>query len=310
MDTASISQIGRVFAPSSQQTLQVEPVWAIIIAAGLLLVGAFLGATIGFIIAGRDMKRARHDATKMREMRDLAETAHSLALTERERAVSELQEKQQQLDETHLSLQQQSEDLQQKLTAWDQTQSEQLATITQLQAELVETQSNLNDTRARVTDADNATAEMQAALQSMESLLQLQRARLAHSTPDGDAQAAVSAPITRDQRLEQMQAQLESILQRLPSATAAYTSSFDKAVAAAPEPDTLGLPASDDEFRLEDIKGIGVSYAERLRANGIATVSKLAVANPDQLAAIIKAPIFTKPNYAAWISTAQRLIRK
>ena len=34
------------------------------------------------------MKLARADALKMRDMRDLAETAHSLALTERERAVT------------------------------------------------------------------------------------------------------------------------------------------------------------------------------------------------------------------------------
>ena len=309
MEVSFITQLGPVFAPSAQQTLQVELVWAIIIAAGLLLVGAFLGTTIGFIIAGRDMRHARSEAHKMREMRDLAETAHTLALTERERAVNELQEKQQQLDTAHLSLQQRSDELQQKLAASVQAQNDQQATITQLQAEFDETQSNLNDARARVTYADNATSEMQAAMQSMESLLQFQRTRLAYSAHDRGGEADISAPITRDQRLEQMQAQLDSILERLPSAMAASVPSTDM-TATAPEPDTIGLPEPADELRLEDVKGIGANYAQRLRAAGIETMSELAVATPDQLDAIIKAPAFRKPDYAGWINTAQKMMSK
>lgn len=303
MSTHFIPQLQQVSVAAAQQALQVELMWAILIAVGLVLVGAFIGTSIGFLITGRDMKLARSDAVKMRDMRDLAETAHSLALTERERAVRELQEKQQQLDEAQLALQQHAESVRQKLADNEQMLAEQQATINQLRAELVEAQTRLSDCRARVIEADHATAEMHDALQSMESLLQLQRARLSYSALNSDAPAD-AVPLSRDQRLEQMQAQLDAILQRITPAPAAPADA-----PTAPEPDTLGLPVPAEELRLEDVKGIGAGYAERLRAGGINNVADLAAAAPEQLAGIIKAPGWRKPNYADWIKTAQKLKR-
>ena len=307
MDISLIVQQRSVSAPALQ-SLQMELVWVILIAAGLLLVGGFLGTTIGFIITARDMKHARHEAIKLREMRDLAETAHSLALTERERALKELQEKQQQLDEARSRLQQQSDELQQKLLTSQQAQSDQNMTISQMQAKLYDALTQLNEYRARVTEADHATAEMQEAMKSVEALLELQRARLTSPALSGDEMEPAGVPISRDQRLAQMQAQLDAILQHLTPATTA-NKPVVKTLPAIPEPDTIGVAASDDSLRLEDVKGIGAGYAQRLREGGINTMHDLAGTTPEQLAGIIKAPAFRRPNYAAWIDTARKMTK-
>jgi predicted flap endonuclease-1-like 5' DNA nuclease len=78
-----------------------------------------------------------------------------------------------------------------------------------------------------------------------------------------------------------------------------YAQWISQARAAAAE--APAVPA-DDLSRLE---GIGPTYAQRLRAAGIATFSRLAEADPERLAAIIQAPAWRQPDYASWIAQAR-----
>jgi polyhydroxyalkanoate synthase subunit PhaC len=60
---------------------------------------------------------------------------------------------------------------------------------------------------------------------------------------------------------------------------------------------------------LEAVKGIGASYAARLREAGIQSIGDLADATPADLDAIIKAPKWRQPDYASWIRYARMLTR-
>jgi predicted flap endonuclease-1-like 5' DNA nuclease len=56
---------------------------------------------------------------------------------------------------------------------------------------------------------------------------------------------------------------------------------------------------------LENLPGIGKTYEGRLYDAGICTWQKLAALTPEELAAILKAPSWNQPNYAAWIAYAR-----
>ncbi len=59
---------------------------------------------------------------------------------------------------------------------------------------------------------------------------------------------------------------------------------------------------------LETLPGIGKTYEGRLYDAGICTWAKLAQLSPDELAAILKAPSWNQPDYAAWIAYAKAQI--
>jgi predicted flap endonuclease-1-like 5' DNA nuclease len=67
--------------------------------------------------------------------------------------------------------------------------------------------------------------------------------------------------------------------------------------------------ASNDVLTLENIKGIGVGYAARLRAAGVTNVRDLANSTQTQLETIIKAPKWRQPDYEDWIRTARLMVR-
>ena len=62
--------------------------------------------------------------------------------------------------------------------------------------------------------------------------------------------------------------------------------------------------------RLQDIKGIGAVYAERLQAAGITTFEQLAGAPPDWLLEIVKAPGGLRPNTENWIKQAKAFMEE
>jgi WS/DGAT/MGAT family acyltransferase len=68
-----------------------------------------------------------------------------------------------------------------------------------------------------------------------------------------------------------------------------------------PEPESQ-LPAGDG---LTKIIGIGPAFAARLAAGGIATLAALAASTPEQLAEIVQAPDWRRPNYQSWIDQAR-----
>ena len=61
-------------------------------------------------------------------------------------------------------------------------------------------------------------------------------------------------------------------------------------------------PGDDD---LTQLKGIGPAYAARLRAGGIDTRATLAMCTPEQLAEIVQAPEWRRPDYQSWIDQAK-----
>ena len=67
--------------------------------------------------------------------------------------------------------------------------------------------------------------------------------------------------------------------------------------------------APDGVLTLENIKGIGVGYAARLRTSGITNVRDLANSTRAQLETIIKAPKWRQPDYEDWIRTARLMVR-
>ena len=61
---------------------------------------------------------------------------------------------------------------------------------------------------------------------------------------------------------------------------------------------------------LEDLPGIGKTYEGRLYDAGVCTWVKLAALSPDELAAIVKAPKWSQPDYDAWIAYAQDQLKE
>ncbi len=56
---------------------------------------------------------------------------------------------------------------------------------------------------------------------------------------------------------------------------------------------------------LENLPGIGKTYEGRLYDAGVCTWAALAALSPEELAAILKAPEWNQPDYAAWIAYAK-----
>lgn len=56
---------------------------------------------------------------------------------------------------------------------------------------------------------------------------------------------------------------------------------------------------------LENLPGIGKTYEGRLYDAGVCTWKKLASLTPEELAAIVRAPKWNQPDYAAWIAYAK-----
>jgi predicted flap endonuclease-1-like 5' DNA nuclease len=81
--------------------------------------------------------------------------------------------------------------------------------------------------------------------------------------------------------------------------TAAAETETDTAETEPTEPD-----GPDDSPSVEEIKGIGPTYAERLRAAGIDTVADLAGADPD---AVAEAAETSETRVSGWIERAQAL---
>lgn len=63
-----------------------------------------------------------------------------------------------------------------------------------------------------------------------------------------------------------------------------------------------------DDF--ESLPGIGKTYEARLYDAGVCTFEKLAAMSEEELAAIVKAPKWNQPDYAAWIAFAQAQVQK
>ena len=74
----------------------------------------------------------------------------------------------------------------------------------------------------------------------------------------------------------------------------------------AEETNTVGLTWNGHEpDDIEDLPGIGKTYEGRLYDAGVCTWEKLAQLTPEELAAIVKAPKWNQPDYAAWIAFAK-----
>ncbi len=61
---------------------------------------------------------------------------------------------------------------------------------------------------------------------------------------------------------------------------------------------------------LQDIKGIGAVYAERLKSYGITSLEQLIQYTPDQLGEIVQAPRGLRANTASWIEQARALLQE
>lgn len=72
------------------------------------------------------------------------------------------------------------------------------------------------------------------------------------------------------------------------------------AAEAAPPPASTALQGDD----LTQLAGIGPAFAAKLATGGIHTLAALAASTVDELAAIVHAPDWRRPDYAAWIAQA------
>jgi len=72
----------------------------------------------------------------------------------------------------------------------------------------------------------------------------------------------------------------------------------------------LEAPRAEPDWRddLTRVQGIGAKSAERLNEAGIVSFAELAALDEENLAAIIQAPDWRRPDYASWISQAQELL--
>jgi predicted flap endonuclease-1-like 5' DNA nuclease len=425
------SSRAQLFSPQFQNAFEIETWWAILITAGLLLLGALIGLLISWYVTGRDQKRAKSEVEQLRIARDTAQSARAQAMNERERAMRELQGKQQeyalvesqlrttqkQLDQAqaalHVSDQQSEEltasaralrlqvdELRKRLAESEQVSSERHMALAQVSSDLNETQARFNETqrvaaerqatlvsvnaqlseyRARIAEADISTAEMQATLLSLGSQIEAHRMRLAEierraqaprealvpssAKSMAAAKEAISIPKPRsiptplpttpavtpveppkaseamrsavmpepasnggehstegeDDQIVELQDQVATLMERLQTLRENGTPApLQKAadakqsllIAEPPEPvSDDASEAPDGVLTLENIKGIGVGYAARLRASGITNVRDLANSTRAQLETIIKAPKWRQPDYEDWIRTARLMVR-
>ena len=131
--------------------------------------------------------------------------------------------------------------------------------------------------------ADKLAAERQAEIEQINARLQTIQEQATARRAQLEAQQAAE-PLTAPAQ------QLSFVTETPPTQPAAK--SKEKAV-----------PADD----LEIINGIGLVFAKKLKRGGVRTFKQLAQAEPDQLAAIVKAPEWRTPDYASWIEQAKQL---
>jgi predicted flap endonuclease-1-like 5' DNA nuclease len=76
--------------------------------------------------------------------------------------------------------------------------------------------------------------------------------------------------------------------------------------AASPPPASDGDAATKTQADdLTQLHGIGPAFAARLQTGGITTYAMLASSTAEQLAAIVQAPDWRRPDYLGWIEQAQ-----
>jgi predicted flap endonuclease-1-like 5' DNA nuclease len=143
----------------------------------------------------------------------------------------------------------------------------------------------------------------------------------------GDTEAPTPEPVTtpaqenEDDQIVALQDQVASLMEQLQtlrtngngsSASALAVGDMTQTLLASESPelqDDAATPAPYEELILENIKGIGVGYAARLRAAGVTNVRDLANSTHAQLEAIIKAPKWRQPDYDDWVRTARLMVR-
>lgn len=96
--------------------------------------------------------------------------------------------------------------------------------------------------------------------------------------------------------------ELDSLVHLAETAAAPPESSASLASPASTAP-PMAVEQGDD---LTQLRGIGPAFAARLRAGGIMTFAALAASTPEQLAAVVQAPDWRRPDYAAWIAQARQ----
>jgi predicted flap endonuclease-1-like 5' DNA nuclease len=124
-----------------------------------------------------------------------------------------------------------------------------------------------------------------------------------------------------DDQIVELQDQVATLMERLQTlrengtpapAPLQKATDTEQSLLVAEPPEPLNDDASaapDGVLTLENIKGIGVGYAARLRASGITNVRDLANSTRAQLETIIKAPKWRQPDYEDWIRTARLMVR-
>jgi len=121
-------------------------------------------------------------------------------------------------------------------------------------------------------------------------------------------QALMPDPLTivsyyRDE-IDQLYALTQQVDDATPAVAAPAPAGGDEQPAPQAEAVEAAPPAGDDLTRLA---GIGPAFAARLAAGGVTTFAALAASAPDDLAAIVQAPDWRRPDYASWIEQARRL---
>lgn len=89
----------------------------------------------------------------------------------------------------------------------------------------------------------------------------------------------------------------------VPPAAAAQPVVAERVVEPAPVPKAALQATKGDD--LTKLAGIGPAFANKLAAGGIHTFAALAASTADEVAAIVQAPDWRRPDYAAWIAQAR-----
>lgn len=120
---------------------------------------------------------------------------------------------------------------------------------------------------------------------------------LGHLVEPGQAPAAGAVPVP---------AHPQGVVSPPPSPATVAAPPIASAAAPALEKEPTAQPLPGDD--LTAIPGIGSTFAAKLRAGGITTYAGLAASTPQQLATIVQAPDWRRPDYQRWIEHAQALL--
>jgi predicted nucleic acid-binding Zn-ribbon protein len=150
--------------------IQISLIFAVLITFAVALTGMLIGIWCGWFLTGRDLRRARAENDKLREGRDVAQSARTKALNERERAMRDLQGKLHEyslLEAEHLSVKRQLDQAQAMLRSNEQRNGEQAVLLDAVRTQVDELRGYLISREEALNDRQELVIKLTAQLGEM-----------------------------------------------------------------------------------------------------------------------------------------------